>query len=132
MIFLDANYIIALFIEGHKFHKRAKEIDESIIEQEQIISRLVVSEVISVLNIKLKANNEVIERAYYQMHNYYQIIEDRYFYDKGLEKILKYNDKDFSIFDCIYLAVMEELGINQLVTFDKHFNNKGIEVIMEA
>jgi predicted nucleic acid-binding protein len=129
MIFLDANYIISLFIEDHEFHERAKEIDESIIGKEQIISRLVISEVITVLNMKLKANNEVIERAYHQMYNYYDIIEDHYFYDKGLEKILKYNDKDLSLFDCIYMAIIEELGINQIATFDNHFNNKGIEVI---
>ncbi|MDR3063022.1 MAG: PIN domain-containing protein [Methanobrevibacter sp.] len=129
MIFLDANYIISLFIENHEFHERAKEIDESLVGKEQIISRLVISEVITILNIRLKASNEVIERAYHQMHNYYEIIEDHYFYDKGLEKILKYDDKDLSLFDCVYMAIMEELGIKQIVTFDKHFNNKGIRVI---
>jgi predicted nucleic acid-binding protein len=129
MIFLDANYIISLFVEDHKFHERAKEIDELLIGKEQIISRLVISEVITILNIKLKASNEVIERAYNQMYNYYEVIEDHYFYDKGLEKILKYDDKDLSLFDCIYMAVMEELGIKKIVTFDNHFTNKGIEVI---
>jgi predicted nucleic acid-binding protein len=129
MIFLDANYIISLFIEGHEFHEKAEEIDKRLVGKEQIISRLVISEVITVLNIKLKASNEVIERAYHQMYNYYEIIEDHYFHDKGIEKILKYDDKDLSLFDCIYMAIMEELGIHQIVTFDKHFNNKGIEVI---
>ncbi len=130
MIFLDANYVISLFIEGHEFHERAKKIDESLIGKEQIISRLVISEVITVLNMKLKASNEVIERAYHQMNNYYEVIEDHYFYDKGFEKILKYNDKNLSLFDCIYMAVIEELGIKKIATFDKHFNNKdGIEVI---
>jgi predicted nucleic acid-binding protein len=42
MIFLDADYLISLFIEYHEFHKRAKEIDESIAGKDQIISRLVI------------------------------------------------------------------------------------------
>jgi predicted nucleic acid-binding protein len=46
-----------------------------------------------------------------------------------LKKILKYDNKDLSLFDCIYMAVMEELGISKIVTFDEHFQNKGIEVI---
>ncbi|WP_225370209.1 PIN domain-containing protein [Methanobrevibacter arboriphilus] len=47
-----------------------------------------------------------------------------------MKKILKYNDKNLSLFDCIYMAVIEELGIKKIATFDKHFNNKdGIEVI---
>ncbi|WP_225370210.1 hypothetical protein [Methanobrevibacter arboriphilus] len=66
--------------------KELKKIDESLIGKEQIISRLVISEVITVLNMKLKASNEVIERAYHQMNNYYEVIEDHYFYDKGFEK----------------------------------------------
>ena len=39
------------------------------------------------------------------MFNYYEIIEDQYFYDKALEKILKYDDKDLSLFDCIHMAI---------------------------
>ncbi|MGL6298914.1 MAG: type II toxin-antitoxin system VapC family toxin [Methanobacteriaceae archaeon] len=123
MIFLDANYIIALFIEEHEFNKRAKEIYQSI-HEEKIISRLVITEVITVLNIKIKADTEVIKKVYRQMHNNFSIIEDHYFHDKAVQKLFKYNERNLSLFDCIYITLMEELGITEIVTFDEHFENR--------
>jgi len=124
MIFLDANYIIAWFVEEHEFHERAKEIDEIVTKKESIISRLVIAEVITVLNMKIKANNELIEKTYSQLNNNFDIIEDHYFYDKAIAKILNYDEKDLSLFDCVYMSLMEELGIRKIVSFDKHFDNK--------
>ena len=124
MIFLDANYIIALAITKHKFHERAKEINKNILEKEKIISKLVVAEVITVLNMKIKADNKIIEKTYQKMKNNFDILEDSYFYDNALEKLLKYNEKDLSLFDCVYMSLMRELGIKEIVSFDEHFDNK--------
>jgi len=124
LIFLDANYIIALAITKHKFHERAKEINKNILEKEKIISKLVVAEVITVLNMKIKADNKIIEKTYQKMKNNFDILEDSYFYDNALEKLLKYNEKDLSLFDCVYMSLMRELGIKEIVSFDEHFDNK--------
>lgn len=62
MILLDTNYIIALFIGDHEFNKRATKIYQSI-DKEKIISRLVITEVITVLNIKIKSDNEIIKKS---------------------------------------------------------------------
>lgn len=42
------------------------------------------------------------------MFNNFDIMEDKYFYDKTLEKRLKHNDKDLSFFDCLYMAIMDQ------------------------
>lgn len=55
------------------------------------------------------------------MYNNFSVIEDHYFHDKAVQKLLKYNKKDLSLFDCIYMVLMEELGITEIVTFDEHF-----------
>ena len=124
MIFLDANFFINLYIETNENHERAKEINDKIAEKEKIISRLVLAEVITVLNMKIKASNEQIKNIYKQLDNNFDIIEDHYFHDKALEKLLKYDEKDLSLFDCVYMALMEELGIKEIATFDSHFDNK--------
>jgi predicted nucleic acid-binding protein len=87
---------------------------------------MVIAEVITVLKIKLKANNKIIEKTYKQLNNNFDIIEDHYFYDKALEKILRYDEKDLSLFDCVYMSLMEELGIKEIATFDEHFDKKNI------
>ena len=124
MIFLDANYIIALFIKEHEFHERANEINTITAKKEKVISRLVIAEVITVLNMKIKASNKIKKRVYEQLNNNFDIIEDHYFYDKAFENLLKYDEKDLSLFDCVYMSLMRELGIKKIVSFDKHFDRK--------
>ncbi len=48
--------------------------------------------------------------------------------EAGARRILyRYEDKDFSLVDCISFAVMERLGISQAFTFDRHFAQYGFE-----
>jgi predicted nucleic acid-binding protein len=43
--------------------------------------------------------------------------------------MLDYLPERIPFFDCLYIELMQELEISKIVTFDEHFNNKGIEVI---
>jgi len=43
---------------------------------------------------------------------------------KLLEKELNENNKRISLFDCVYIALMKELGIKKIISFDKHFDNQ--------
>lgn len=54
MIFLDANFLINLYVETSNEHERANEIYNLIENEEKIISNLVIMEVITIMNIKLK------------------------------------------------------------------------------
>ncbi|KZX12124.1 type II toxin-antitoxin system VapC family toxin [Methanobrevibacter filiformis] len=133
MIFLDASFLINFYVENNKYHKRAGEILKSIGNENLLISKLVIMEVITVMNIKLKQDSKLISKVYEELNNNYTILIDNDFYDKGLEilsKSLKENKKRLPLFDCVYMALMQELGIKEIATFDKHFNNvDGIKVI---
>jgi predicted nucleic acid-binding protein len=43
---------------------------------------------------------------------------------KMFKKEFKKNNERMPLFDCIYIALMEELGIKEIVSFDEHFDNK--------
>jgi predicted nucleic acid-binding protein len=43
--------------------------------------------------------------------------------------MLNYLPERLPLFDCIYLELTKYLNIEAIVTFDKHFQNKGIEII---
>lgn len=36
---------------------------------------------------------------------------------------MKHKNERMSLFDCIYIALMKELGIKKIATFDSHFDN---------
>ncbi|MCL2157736.1 MAG: type II toxin-antitoxin system VapC family toxin [Methanobrevibacter sp.] len=127
MIFLDANYFINLSVKTNKHHERAKEIRTLIKYEEKIISNLVIMEVISVLNVRLKQSPDLLLKVYNDLNRVYRIINDTSFHGMGfeiLQKEFKKNKERLPLFDCVYIAIMEELGIKKIVSFDGHFDNK--------
>ncbi|OPY28970.1 MAG: tRNA(fMet)-specific endonuclease VapC [Methanobacterium sp. PtaU1.Bin242] len=57
MIFLDISYLIAFFVKREENHERAVEIAKIIKNEEKIISKLVVTETITVLKKKLETKD---------------------------------------------------------------------------
>lgn len=49
----------------------------------------------------------------------------------GLKKYSERQDKDYSLTDCISMNVMEEQGINEVLTKDHHFKQEGFVVLIQ-
>ncbi|MDR3292432.1 MAG: type II toxin-antitoxin system VapC family toxin [Methanobrevibacter sp.] len=123
MIFLDVNFLISLFYNGHEKQKRAIEIWNNIKDKELVISNLVITEVITVLNMKLKQDKNELKEVYFNLIENFTILEDINLYDEAMEKVINYTDR-IPFFDCVYIAMMEKLRIKEIISFDKHFDNK--------
>ena len=127
MIFLSTDYIVSYYVKSEKHHKRSLEIAKMIEDRNQVISRLVIAETINILDDKLKLDKKRIKAIYEELFSNYTVIEDHYFYDMALENILQ-STKRIPFFDHIFIVLMRELKISEIVSFDKHFNNqKGIK-----
>jgi len=122
MIFLDANFIISLYIKEHEYHDRAVKIWDNIREHEKIVSNLIIPEVITVLNVKLKQHKDLLKKVFYDMTHNFIILNDTDSYYKGFLKVLEH-EKRLPLFDGIYIAIMKDLGIKEIVSFD---NENGI------
>ncbi len=121
MIFLDASYLISLISNEHENHERAKDIfHNQIHDKEKIISKLVIAEVIIVLDKKLKVSKELLEKAYTSLNEDFTIIDDYPFFDDAMEHVLKQEGLGF--FDCMYITIMKVLEIEEIATFDRDFN----------
>ncbi|MDR3291377.1 MAG: PIN domain-containing protein [Methanobrevibacter sp.] len=110
-------------MKTNKYHERALEIAKNIKNQEKIISKLVIAEVITVLNIKLKQDKKILSYVYEDLNGNYTILNDTEVYDKAMNEILKFK-KRIPFFDCVYMALMEDLRINEIASFDEHFDNR--------
>lgn len=130
MIFLDTNFLMSLFIKTEKHHDIATKIYEKIKEERLIISNSIILEIITVSNTKIKVSPEKLKEIYIILNSdLFEIFEDIAIYDDTMERLLNYHPERLLFFDCLYMELMEQLGIKKIVTFDKHFNNKEIEVI---
>ena len=130
MIFLDANFIIAYSVKNHDYYDRASELWESFENKDKIISKLVIAEVLNVLNTRLKTNIELTDKVAKFMDDELITVNDDEYYKRGLKYLKKYYPKRIQFFDCVYMALMEEIGIKEIATFDEHFDlNKNIKRI---
>ena len=126
MIFLDANFLINLYVETSNEHERANEIYNLIENEEKVISNLVIMEVITVMNIKLNLDLDLISEVYKELNIAYKILNDATFYNKGfniLKRGFNRNKERIPLFDSVYIALMRDLGIEKIATFDDHFDN---------
>jgi len=129
MIFLDANFLINFYVQSNKEHDRAVEIFNKIKNQDLIISKSVIAETIGILNVRLKQNKDKLYKVYNKLNRDFKVVLDNGFHDKAFEKIME-SDERLPFFDCIYLALMEELEIKEIASFDDHFDNiKGLKRI---
>ena len=131
MKFLDANFIISLFVEDHKHNKRALEIWKKIKDEDLIISNSIIQEVITVLNVKIKVSKDILKNAYLSLNSEeFLIVDDSELYDETMKGLLTYYPKRLSFFDCLYMEVMEQMGIIEVVTFYDDFDlNENIKRI---
>jgi predicted nucleic acid-binding protein len=51
-------------------------------------------------------------------------------FDGGLDLFSRRPDKDWSLTDCISFLVMEQLGLKDAATLDRHFAQAGFNVVM--
>lgn len=47
----------------------------------------------------------------------------------GLELYKQRADKEYSLTDCISMQTMKRLGITEVLTHDKHFNQEGFTIL---
>jgi len=120
MIFLDASFLISLIVNDHKNFERAKKIYKKIENEEKIISKLVITEVITVLDSNLKVDEELLKSTYKYLNEDFQVIDDYPFFNQAFDEVLNQNHLGF--FDCMYISLMKMLEINKIASFDKAFN----------
>jgi len=125
MIFLDANFLIAFFVETEDQHEIATKIYEKIKDKQLIISNSIILEVMTVCNIKIKVSKEKLKEIYINLNSgLFDIIEDIKIYDDAMERQINYHPQRLPFFDCLYIELMEQLKIKGIVSFDEHFDNK--------
>jgi predicted nucleic acid-binding protein len=51
-------------------------------------------------------------------------------YQRGLEVFRRWTDKDWSLVDCVSFVVMQDRGLTDSLTTDRHFNQAGFRALL--
>jgi uncharacterized protein len=132
-VFVDTQYFIALLNRNDHWRETALKA-----QKETEGSGLVTTEVvlIEVLNFLCKQGPILRDRVVRFVH---YVLEDVDFkvisqaepmFLNGLELYESRLDKGYSLTDCISMNVCKELGISEVLTGDKHFQQEGLKILL--
>lgn len=125
-IFIDANYIIAIFREIESNHELAVKTCETILQNhEGFISNSIITEVVTIMIMRTKSI-DLTRKAYYFMIDNFTVLNE-YEIDKYNDKVFavfeKYNNNNFKLgfVDCSIVVLSEFYNLDYVASFDKNF-----------
>ncbi|MBI2028640.1 MAG: type II toxin-antitoxin system VapC family toxin [Candidatus Levybacteria bacterium] len=123
-IFIDTNFLCALYNEKDALHEKARGIWPTLDEFYYTVSNFILLEAYTILSQRVSKTQAIFFGNYVRKENPYTI----FWIDRNLEndiweifKLIK--DKDFSYVDASILAVMKKEKIKHLLSFDAGFKN---------
>jgi predicted nucleic acid-binding protein len=117
MIFLETSFLVGLFVEKDRYHKKALEIIENIEDNQVIISEMVIYETLTALR-KKNQNNEKVAEVYNKLAEM-NVYEDVIYHEQALENTLI---NTIGFFDNLIYAVMLNNDIEEIASFDSDFD----------
>jgi uncharacterized protein len=127
-VFIDTGYLLALELANDQNHQLAKQHWQQIITTlpPLVTTSYVFDEVVTYLNSRgyhakaIQVGNNLLRSPSLQLIH----VDETLFYE-AWDYFQQYQDKDYSLTDCISFIVMQKFGIRRAFSFDKHFFQAG-------
>lgn len=133
LIFVDTSAWIMLINKDETYHQAAVEIYNEIFKATLIISNLVVGETYTWLRKKAGYNKALVFlRAIEEKNELNQltiIYSEPVLEIQAVQLLEKYREHEFSFADAVSFCVMQNLGIKQAFTYDRHFFIAGFDIV---
>ncbi len=130
-LFADTSYWLALELNNDQNHERALTHWQSLIKNpfNLVTTSYIFDETVTYLNSRNHHEKavEVGENLLLSPTIELVHIDDNLFFE-GWTMIQKYQDKRYSLTDCLSFIVMKQKGLETALTFDRHFAQAGFKV----
>jgi len=131
-VFVDTSFVVALVNKKDQHHSVALDLAERFDGPELVTTDAVLLEIGNALSRNFKQQSvEIIEHFLASgdvkiVHLHPQLLR------KAFELYKSHSDKLWGLIDCVSFVVMRELVINDALTFDRHFEQAGFNVLTSA
>jgi hypothetical protein len=124
-IFVDTLFVVALVNPNDKHHKKALSLAKKYEDHPLLVTDAILLEIGNGLarNFKKQAI-EIIDHFFVSDEVEIVYLSPELF-QRGFTFYKKHKDKEWGLIDCISFEVMRENGINDALTFDRHFLQSG-------
>lgn len=128
--FIDAGYFIALEYTADQSHKKANEHFSQLLKERPsfLTTTYILDETLTFFNSRnlhskaLEIYKNVVDSSSIEL-----IHVSKSQFNSSFNFFEKYNDKRYSLTDCISFVIMTELKVTKALTFDKHFEQAGFQ-----
>ena len=131
-IFIDTLFVIALINQRDEHHKEASELAEKYENQPLLTTDAVLLEIGNALARNFKGQAVEIIDDFLTSNDVEIIHLTPELFDQGFSLYKKHQDKTWGLVDCISFEVMRMQKINSILTFDRHFEQAGFQVLMRG
>ena len=128
--FVDTAYLIALESKSDQYHEEAKLLWQKLSGKrpELITSSYILDEVTAYFTRAHQSNKAILIGDNLMNSTFVNFIHvDKVLFSKAWDHFKKYQDKEYSLTDCISFVIMNDLKITNALTFDKHFEQAGFQ-----
>lgn len=129
-VFADTSYYIALLHAGDDNHRMAKAYTDRF-DGQMVTTAWIVTELANAL--AKGPNRQSFAHLLEDLRSDERVrivAADKDIFESGLDLYLHRMDKDWSLTDCISFVVMEQLGLTDALTGDRHFEQAGFSALL--
>jgi uncharacterized protein len=129
-IFLDTSYILALTNSRDQYHEQASQQVGRFAGYPTLVTDGVLLEIGNALARSHRQEATSVIRQLLTSDEVEIIHVTSVLLEQGLTLYSAHQDKTWSLVDCISFVVMREAGVTGALTFDRHFEQAGFQVLM--
>jgi predicted nucleic acid-binding protein len=133
-IFLDTAYLQALIDSGDNLYELSQMMTPKLGKFQGITSEMVLTELLNALC----SRGEYLRRSAIRLtqdlrsdRNIIIIPQTSEQFEQAFGFYQRRLDKGYSLTDCSSMQIMREKGINEILTFDKHFQQEGFRALLK-
>ncbi len=131
-IFIDTGYVLALVNTADKYHERAR-VTALAITPPFITTEAILTEVGNSLSSTRWRHLGIATLSDLRSDPNIKVISiDANLFERAVALYTSRVDKEWGLTDCISFVVMQENGITQALTTDRHFEQAGFQIVLAA
>lgn len=130
-LFVDTLFVVALVNRRDQYHQQASRLADQITGQALLVTDAVLLEIGNALARNFKAEATAIIESFLSSADVEIIHLDQALFEQAFALYKAYQDKGWGLTDCVSFVVMRQQGIEEALTFDRHFTQAGFRALMQ-
>jgi predicted nucleic acid-binding protein len=130
MIFIDTSFIIALINERDRYHSQALELADKYSDRSVFTTDAVLLEIANSLSRRYKTEAIQTIEEFLSSEDVDVVRLTTEIFERGFELYKTRLDKEWGLVDYISFIVMQDRGIHNALTFDRHFSQAGFQILL--